>query len=122
MKVTINIDMRKPDPFGLDLEQSFQAMKSAYRAADDLGPPNHHKTGWYEHSVAWSREFAIANRLHGLLRIIAAMAGERAAFNCRPLYWATTHDFNGQLRKDAAVFADCYASATSQIGTKGFEE
>lgn len=121
MNIQYKLDLRKADPLGLDLATAAAAAKDAYTKAADLGPGDQSRPGWYQHNQAFNALMSEARRLHGLLRIIAAMAGEKAAFRIPELHWAVTRDFNGGVRTDADMFASAFAGVVAGVGVKGEE-
>jgi len=121
MNIKLQIDLRKADPLGLDLGTSADAAKAAYQRAKDLGPGDQTKPGWYPHNQAFQASLSEARRLHGLLRIIAAMVGVRAAFIMPELNWAVTRDFSGDVRPETVenTFDVLFANMVAGVGVEG---
>lgn len=98
MKITITADLRKTDPFGLDLCRACDAAKTNYSKARDIGTADYSKPGAYEHRMAYEAAISAARDCHGVLRAFALAVGPVAAEKVSELSWALATDFNGNKK------------------------
>lgn len=104
MKITINIDLRKADPLGPDLDMVHRRVVDCYHMAKQMGPGDSSKAGWYQHNSEYQRLLREARYLHSMLLTIAKLVGPEATEKIPALSWAIKVDFYGNARTEANTF------------------
>lgn len=95
MKVSLNIDLRKSDPLGLDLDCAWEFAKHRYQQAQDMGDPDRSRPGYTEHLNARHDLVRQARHVHTLLVTVARMVGPEVWSKIPALSWAMNHDWAG---------------------------
>lgn len=95
MKHTVNIDLRKSDPLGLDLDLAWQVVQHRYQRAD-AAYAQYEKNQDGSQLDVWRKDRSEARRLHSLLRIIANLVGPDNAAKIPALKWAMEYNFSGE--------------------------